>query len=84
MEFCINRLQVIHCHMFPHNHFVKTWHEVGIKEPTVEDRKSKHSSDELEVTQVVRVDSRIRIYLKSVVVMCRIFEKTITRIKNFM
>ena len=49
--------------MFSQNHLVEAWYEVGIKESTMEDGQTKNSADELEVTQVVRVDTRVRIYL---------------------
>lgn len=70
--------------MFPQYHFIETWHKVGIKEPAVEDSKTENPSNEFEVTQVIRVDSRARIYLQSIVVVRRILKQTITWIENFM
>jgi len=49
--------------VFSQNHLVETWYEIGIEEPAMEDGQPKNSADELEVTQVVGIDTRVRIYL---------------------
>lgn len=47
----------------------------------MENRKSETAPDELEVIQVLGVDSGMRIDLERVVVMCGIFEQAIERIE---
>lgn len=40
------------------------------------------SADEFEIVQMFRIDTRVRIDLKCVVIMCRIFKKAIEWIKH--
>ena len=50
----------------------------------MENRQSNNSPDEFEVVEVFRVDTRVRVDLKSVVVVSGVFEQTIERVEHFM
>ena len=43
--------------MFTKNHLVEAGYEIGVKEPSVEDSQAQASANELEVTQMVRIDT---------------------------
>lgn len=49
----------------------------------MEDCKANDTADELEVTQMLWVDSRMRVDLKGVVVVCGVLEKTVEGVKHF-
>ena len=48
----------------------------------MEDTQAQASTDEFEVIKMLRVDTRRRIDLKCVVILCGIFEKTVERVKH--
>jgi len=50
----------------------------------MENRQSDNSPDKFEVVEVFRVDTRVRVDLKSVVVVSGVFEQTIERVEHFM
>lgn len=56
MKVCIDSLQICQGHVFSKDHFVETRHEVCIEETAVEDSESETATDELEVTQMVRIN----------------------------
>ena len=43
----------------------------------MEDGKTQASSNELEVVQMLGIDTRVRVDLKGVVVVCRVLEETV-------
>ena len=49
----------------------------------MKDGQADYSSYEFEVVQVFRIDARVRIDLKGIVVVGRILEKAVERIKHF-
>ena len=49
----------------------------------MEDGQADHSSDEFEIVQMFGIDARVRIDLKSIVVVGRVFEKAVERIEHF-
>jgi len=57
MQISIDRLQIRQCHALAEDELVETRHEIGIQESPVEDGQTQHASDELEVTEMVGVDS---------------------------
>jgi hypothetical protein len=74
MEFSIYTLQVCDNNLLLQDHFVECDDEVGIQEPTMEYPKTETSSDELEVVQMLWVDTRSRVDLKGIVVVGRVLE----------
>lgn len=60
--------------MFAKNHFVETWHKVGIEESAMEDRQTQAPPNELEIAQMIRIDARCWVDLEGVVVVRRVFE----------
>ena len=46
--------------------------------------EADHASNELEVIEMLRIDTRVRIDLKGVVVVGRVFKETVEGVKHFM
>ncbi len=57
MQFSVNALEISECNLLLQDHLVERGDEVGIQETTVEDTKTQASANELEVVQVLRIDS---------------------------
>jgi len=74
MQLSINRFKVCQCHLLFQNHLVETDNEICIEETTVEYSKTETATDELEVVQMLRVDTRSGINLKGVVIVGGVFE----------
>ena len=49
----------------------------------MEDGQSDHAANKLEIVQMFRVDAGMRVNLQGVVVVCRVLEETIERVKHF-
>ena len=47
----------------------------------MENGQSEDTTDELEVIQMLRIDTRVRVDLKSIIVMRRVLEETIERVE---
>ena len=58
--------------------------KVSVKEASVEDAQAQDASDELEIVEVLGVDTRGGIDLQHVIVMCQIFEKTVKWVEYLM
>lgn len=83
MQLRIDALQIRQRHFLLQDHLIETDNEVCVKETAVEDTQAQASADELEVIQVLGVDTRCRVDLKSVVVMGGILEETVKGVKHF-
>jgi len=46
--------------------------------------KADHASNELEVIEMLRIDTRVRVDLKGVVVVGGVFKETVEGVKHFM
>lgn len=84
MQFGIHTLQVRNCHFLLQDHLIKADNEVGVQEPTMEDTQAQASTDEFEIVQVLRIDTRGRINLEGIVVMCGIFKEAVEGIEHLM
>lgn len=49
----------------------------------MEDSQADYPADKFEVVEVFRIDARVRIDLKGVIVVSRVFEQTVERIEHF-
>jgi len=83
MKVCIHPLHIGESDLLPQNHLVEGADEEGIEEAAVEDGKTDHAPNELEVVKMFRVDARVRIDLKGVVVVGGIFKETVEGVKHF-
>jgi len=70
----IHRLEIWQRDLLLQNHLVERHDEVGIKESSMEDTETDDSSDELEVVQMLRVDTTVGVDLQRVVVVGRVLE----------
>lgn len=84
MQLRVDTLKVGESDLLAKNHLVEADNEVCIQEPTMEDTKSKASSDELEVVQMLRVNTRRRVDLQGIVVVGGVFEQAIEGVEHLM
>lgn len=63
MEILVDTFHILNGNLFSEHHFVKCANEERVQETAMEDCKSDNSSNEFEVIQMFRVDSRMRVYL---------------------
>lgn len=84
VQLYINTLQIRQGHLLLEYHLVEANDEVGIQETSMEDTKTKASSNEFEVIQMLRVNARCRVNLKGVIVVGRVFKETIEGVEHFM
>lgn len=82
MKLCIDTLEIRKRDFLLENHLVECSDEVGIEEAAVEDTETQASSNELEVVQMLRVNTRSRVDLQSVVVVCGVLEETVEGIEH--
>ena len=82
MELGVDALQVSERDLFRDDHLVEARNEVCVEESSMEDGQADNPTDELEVVKVLRVDTGGGGYLEGVVVMCRVFEQAIERVKH--
>lgn len=82
MKLCVHTLQVGQSDFLAENHFVEADNEVSVQESAMEDAQPEATTDELEVVQMLWIDSGRWVDLESVVVVCRIFEKTVERVEH--
>jgi hypothetical protein len=82
MELSVNTLHVREVDLLSEDHFVKGSDEEGVQESSVKDCKANNAADEFKVPKMLRIDARMRVDLKSVVVVCGVFEKTVERIEH--
>ena len=82
MELGVNALKVTEGDLFLDDHLVEAGDEVCVEESTVEDGQADNPTNELEVVKVLRVYTRRGGDLESVVVMCRVLEQAVERVKH--
>ena len=82
MEFSIHTFKVGKRDLLLQDHLVEGCDEVGVQESPVEDAETQASPDELEVDQVLRVDTRRRVDLQRVVVVRRVLEQTVEGVEH--
>jgi hypothetical protein len=70
VELSIDALHVGQCDSLLQDHLVECTNEECIQEAPMEDSQADNATNELEVTKVLRVDTRVRVDLKGVVVVC--------------
>jgi hypothetical protein len=63
MKSSVHTLQIGQCNLLLEDHLVERDDEIGVKESSMEDTKTDTSSDEFEVVEMFRVDSRVGIDL---------------------
>jgi len=84
VDLGVNTLHVRKCDLLAQHHLVKGANEEGIQETTMENRQANNTADELEVVQMLWVDAGMRVDLKSVVIVCGVFEEAVEWIKHLM
>lgn len=65
------------------DHLIQAEHEVRIQGPAVEDRKSGTTPGELEVVEMLRVNSRCRVNSEGGVVVHGVFEQMVGGVEYF-
>lgn len=82
VKICVATLHICKRYFLPENHLVEGADEESIEETPVEDGQPNNSADEFEVVEMLRVDAGVRVDLKSVVIVSRVFEQTVERIEH--
>lgn len=82
MELGIDTLHVDESNLLLQDHLVECANEECIQETSVENGQTDHTTDELEVSKMLRVDPRVRVDLESVVVVCRVLEQAVERVEH--
>ena len=82
MELGIHTLHIKQVDLLLQDHLVECANEEGVQESPMEDSQADHTSNKLEVAQMLRIDSRVRIDLESIVVVCRVFEQTVEWVEH--
>jgi hypothetical protein len=83
VEILIDTLHILQRDPLSEHHLVECANKERVQEASVEDGKSNNTTDKFEVVQMLGVDTGVRIYLKSIVVVCRVFKKAIKGIEHF-
>lgn len=79
----IDTLHIRQCNLFPQNHLVECTNEECIQETSVENSKTDYPSNKLKVAKMLGVDAGVGVYLQSVIVDGRVFEKTVEGVEHF-
>jgi hypothetical protein len=82
MKISIDTLHILECDLLSQDHLVEGTDEEGVQEAAMEDGQTDNTSDELEVIQMLGVDSRVGVDLKSVVVVRRVFEQAVKGVEH--
>ena len=82
MKGHIDTFHVRQGHLLLQDHLVQCPDEEGVEEPSMEDGETDDSTDELEVEEMLRVDARMRVDLKRVIVVGRILKEAIKGIEH--
>ena len=82
MQLGIDTLQISERNLLLQDHLVERRDEVGIQEATVEDAKPQAPADELEIVQVLRVDTRRWVDLQRVVIVRRVLEQAVEGVEH--
>lgn len=82
MEVRIDTLHVLECDLLPQDHLVESSNEEGIQETAVENGQTNNTTNELEIVQMFGVNAGMRVDLKSVVVVCRVFEQAVEGVEH--
>ena len=82
VKLSIDALEISQGDLLAKDHLIECGNEVRIQEAPVEDTKTQAATNELEVVEMLRIDSRGWIDLKGIVVVCGIFEEAVERIEH--
>ena len=84
VNISVHTLHILEHDLLPQNHLVERANEKCVKESSVEYSQAHHPTNEFEVVEMFWVDARMRVDLKRVVVVGRIFKQAVKRIEHFM
>lgn len=82
VNFSINTLHVLQSDLLPQHHFVECSDKEGVEETPVEDCKTNHTTNELEVVKMFGVDTGVRVDLQSVVIVRGVFKQTVEGVEH--
>ena len=83
MEILVDALHVLKGNLLPQHHLVKRSNEERIQEPMMEYSQTNDTPNELEVVQVLIVDSGMRVYLERVVIVSGVFKQAVEGVEHF-
>jgi hypothetical protein len=68
VEVLVDTLHILQSDLLPKHHLVEGANEERIEEPAVENGESDHTTDELEIIQMLGVDAGMRVYLEGIII----------------
>ena len=83
VEFSVNTFHVGKGDPLLQDHLVECTNEECIQEAPVEDSQTDNTTNELEVSKMLRVDAGVWVNLEGVVVVGRVFEQTVEGVEHF-
>lgn len=83
VELCIHTLHIGQRDPLLQDHLVECTNEECIQEAPVEDSQTDNTTNELEVSKMLRVDAGVWVNLEGVVVVGRVFEQTVEGVEHF-
>lgn len=84
VEISIHSLHVLESDLLLEDHLIEGTDEESVQETAVENGQTYNTPDELEVVQMFRVDTRVRVDLESVVVVRRVLKQTVEGVEHLM
>jgi hypothetical protein len=82
VEIRIDTFHILEGNLLPQDHLVKRTDEERVQEASVEDGQTDDTANEFEVIEMLRVDARMGIDLKGVVVVSRVLKQTVEGVKH--
>ena len=82
VQLCVNTLQICQRDFLLQDHLVEADDKVRIQEPPMEDCKTDTTPNELEIVQMLWVNTRRRVDLQRVIVMRRVFEEAVEWVEH--
>lgn len=83
MQILIHTLHVLQRHLLSEHHLVESSNKERVQEPSVENGQTDYPANELEVIQMFGVDPRVRVDLKGIVIVGRVFEEAVEGVEHF-
>jgi hypothetical protein len=83
VELCIDTLHVGQGDPLLQDHLVECTNKECIQEAPVEDSQTDNATNELEVSEMLRVDTGVWVDLEGVVVVSRVLEQTVEGVEHF-
>lgn len=83
MEIGVDTFKVCKRYFLSQDHLVESTYKKCIEESSMEDSQTDHAANKFEVVEMLRINSRVRVDLKGVVVVSGVFEEAVEWVEHF-